>query len=460
MKAPSQSRETTIAAISTPRGEGGIGIVRLSGPDAIAIVGGMFVSSRSRDLSRGRVFHGEIRGDDGAALDEVLVHIMRAPASYTREDVVEINCHGGAGPLGAVLDLALQRGARLAAPGEFTKRAFLNGRIDLVQAEAVIDRIRAQTRAGLRAASAAAGGALSDALYEMREVLANALARIEAAVDFPDEDLPDLITPQLRDELHRTLARMLELLATSETGRLYREGARMAIAGRPNVGKSSLFNALLRDSRAIVTPIAGTTRDLLEEIITVSGIPIRLIDTAGLRASDNMVERIGVEIARKALATADVILFVMDSSEPATGEDEALARDLSALEVPVALVLNKVDLAPDAAAPAWAEFAARVCRVSATTGAGVPDLETVLTQMLLGAAPISPDQGMITRAHQRDSLRRAAAAVERLLGHFEVSPEFLSIDLREALQALGEITGETTPDAILERIFGSFCIGK
>ncbi|MBI5095670.1 MAG: tRNA uridine-5-carboxymethylaminomethyl(34) synthesis GTPase MnmE [Candidatus Hydrogenedentes bacterium] len=460
LKALPKRPEDTIAAVSTPPGEGGIGIVRLSGANAAAIVRGVFFSSRNRPLDQGRVFHGEIRDDDGTPLDEVLVHIMRAPHSYTREDVVEINCHGGAGPVQAVLDLVLRHGARLATPGEFTKRAFLNGRIDLVQAEAVIDRIRAQTRAGLRAASASAGGALSRSLYELRDALADALAHVEAAVDFPDEDLPDLVNKSLREGLERTLARMNELLATAEAGRLYREGARMGIAGRPNVGKSSLFNALLRDSRAIVTPVAGTTRDLIEEIITISGIPVRLTDTAGLRASEDEVEQIGIEVARKALGQSDAVLFVMDASVNATSEDEELARELFALEVPVVLVLNKCDLAPEAVAPAWTNTAARTCSVSAKTGQGLPELEGALSELLLGAAPISPDQGLITRAHQRDSLRRAAAAVTRLLDNFDVSPEFLSIDLREALQAVGEITGETTPDAILETIFASFCIGK
>ena len=389
--------EDTIAAVSTPPGEGAIGIVRLSGPDALRIAAAVFHSSSGLDIrtARRRVCHGEIRADDGEPLDEVLLHVMRAPHSYTREDVVEINAHGGAGPLQAILELVLRNGARLAEPGEFTQRAFLNGRIDLVQAEAVIDRIRARTRAGLRAANAAASGALSKAIAGMREPLLQALARIEAAVDFPEEDLQTTLTA--------IAARMDTLLQTSDAGRLYREGAAVTIAGRPNVGKSSLFNALLRDARAIVTARPGTTRDLLEEVITIQGIPVRLSDTAGLRHSDDEVERIGVDIARTALSAADAVLFVVEATDPITPEDEALAADLHALDVPVFLVVNKTDLNPAPALGRWGDGFAATCLVS---------------------------------------------------------PEFLSIDLRDALAALGEITGETTAEDVLERIFASFCIGK
>ncbi len=455
--------EDTITAISTPPGEGGIGIVRLSGPEAAAIAHEVFASSRGRDIRdprAGRVFHGAIVDEDGP-IDEVLVHVMRAPHSYTREDVVEINCHGGNGPLHAVLELVLTRGARLAAPGEFTKRAFLNGRIDLVQAEAVIDRIRAQTQAGLRAASAAAGGVLSTTLHALASTLADAQARIEAAVDFPEEDLPEFVDPALRGSLEEALARMRALLATARQGRLYREGARAAIAGRPNVGKSSLFNALLRDARAIVTSAPGTTRDTLEEVITIEGAPVRLTDTAGLREADGEAERIGVDRARRALEEADIVILVLDASEPPRPDEEALGAEVAKLDTPAVLALNKSDLAPGAPAPPWgAEFDA-VCRVSATEGTGLDGLEQALGRLLLGSeGAVSYGQGLITRAHQQDSLRRAAEALERLLGNFEASPEFLSLDLREAQHALGEITGETTPDAVLDRIFSSFCIGK
>lgn len=453
--------EDTIAAISTPPGEGAIGIVRLSGDKAIEVVSRVFVSSRGLDIGREkrRVFHGEVR-DDGDVLDEVLVHIMRAPHSYTCEDVVEINCHGGAGPLFAVLELVLRHGARLAEPGEFTKRAFLNGRIDLVQAEAVIDRIRAQTRAGLKAAATAAGGRLSKEIGVICASLVDALAHIEAAVDFPEEDLPELVDDALRKRLEDARGRMLDLLKSADTGRLYREGAGVAITGRPNVGKSSLFNALLRDARAIVTAQPGTTRDRIEEVVTIKGIPVRLTDTAGLRPSGDEVEKIGVEVARSALQNAHVILFVLDASMPPSSEDQTLARELEALDTPLLLVLNKMDIAPNGKPPDWSiPFAASV-RLSAKTGRGLDQLEQTLGRLLMGGVEVAPEQSLITRVHQRDSLRRAVEALGQLLDNFNASPEFLSIDLKDALDALGEITGETTADDVLDRIFSSFCIGK
>jgi len=464
-KLPAVSRrspEDTIAAVSTPPGEGGIGIVRLSGPEAVAIATRVFVSSRGADIARSkqRIFHGTVRDGD-TVIDEVLLHVMRAPRSYTAEDVVEINCHGGAAPVQSVLSLVLRHGARLASPGEFTKRAFLNGRIDLIQAEAVIDRIQAQSEAALRAASAAAGGILSKSLHELSDVLIDALARIESAIDFPDEDLPELVDDALRARLTATLNRMQELLATAEVGRLYREGACLAIMGQPNVGKSSLFNALLRDSRAIVTAVPGTTRDRLDEMLTIAGVPIRISDTAGLRETGDEVERIGIERAREALRNADIVLHVVDIASGDTDHDSVIAEEIRDCARPAVLVLNKIDLAPGAAGAAIDETLYRaVCRVSAVTGEGLQQLETEIGRLLLGDAPIAPDQGLITRVHQRDSLRRAAVALERLLANYTASPEFLSIDLRESLDAIGEITGETTPEDVLTRIFATFCMGK
>ena len=463
------ANEDTIAAIATPPGEGGIGIVRLSGAHAIDIAARQFCSSSGKDPRHGkrRILHGHVVDAAGAVLDEVLLHIMRAPHSYTREDVVEINAHGGMGPLNAILEACLAAGARLARPGEFTLRAFLNGRIDLIQAESVIDTIRARTRAGLLAANAAASGRLSRTLYSIRDRIARALAHVEAAVDFPEEDLPDLVTPELIDGVRRTLAEMRELIDTADAGRLLREGAVVALAGRPNVGKSSLFNALLRDARAIVTPQAGTTRDRLEEYVAIDGVPVRLVDMAGLRATDDVVEQLGVERAREALRAANLTLLLIDATEGVNAEDQEIARELAALETPVVVVFNKVDLvARDSEevfqpAPERSMLApAAVCRISAVTGEGLHELEAVLGRLLLREAAISADHAMITRLHQKDSLRRAAESVARMLENVQHSPEFLALDLREALQALGEITGETTPDDLLDIIFSTFCIGK
>jgi tRNA modification GTPase len=416
-------------------------------------------TQKLEDLPAKRVLYGHVVDAEGALIDEALLHVMRAPHSFTREDVVEINAHGGAGPLNAILEETLRHGARLAEPGEFTWRAFLHGRIDLVQAEAVIDTIRAQTRAGLQAANAAANGALSKALHRLRATLAEALARIDAAVDFPDEDLPDLVDAALIGGLRAAHDQMLELLATAETGRIYREGAVVAIVGRPNVGKSSLFNALLRDARAIVSSQPGTTRDRIEECVNICGAPVKLVDTAGLRETDQEIERMGVAIARDALKSAQLALLVVDAAAPHP-DDAALARELLDDGACVVATLNKIDLAPLATAPAWATRCAAVCRVSAQTGDGLKALEDTLGGLLLGDTGQAASAPMLNRAHQRDSLRRAADHVARLLADTALSPEFLAIELRDALQAIGEITGETTPDDLLGIIFSSFCIGK
>jgi len=454
--------EDTIVAVSTPPGEGGIGIVRVSGPEAIRMTHAIFVSTTGRDIrtSPGRVFHGEVRAAAGI-LDEVLVHVMRAPHSYTREDVVEINGHGGAAPLQAILESVLAQGARLARPGEFTLRAFLNGRIDLVQAEAVIDRIRAQSQAALRAASTAASGRLSREIRALNETLVGALAHVEASIDFPDEDLPELVNETLRMRLEGAHEHMIELLRTAESGRRYREGARIAIVGRPNAGKSSLFNAMLREARAIVTAQPGTTRDLLEETCVVGGVPVRLADTAGLRHARDEAEQAGVRAARAAMGQAEAVLLVVDGSESDGPENAVLAEDALALDAPSIAVVNKIDLPHARAFQAdWLGRFKTVCAVSSVTGEGIVALEEAIAQLLLGANAVTPEQALITRAHQRDSLRRAADALDRLLAHYDASPEFLSLDLREAIAALGEITGETTSEEILDRIFTQFCIGK
>lgn len=460
------STNDTITAVSTPPGEGGIGIVRLSGPAALDLASRMFVSSRGRDIRAGRqrVFHGHIRDASGERIDEVLLHVMRAPHSYTGEDVVEINAHGGRAPLQAILEETLRLGARLAQPGEFTQRAFLNGRMDLTRAEAVIDLVRAKTRAALAAANAASDGVLADALHEIRGVLADALARVEAAVDFPEEDLPELVDEALVRGLQDTRERMRRLLESADAGVRLREGIALAIVGRPNVGKSSLFNALLRDARAIVSEEPGTTRDRIEETASLGGVPVRLIDTAGLRDTPHAVESQGVELARRAAQQADYILFVVDATAPDTAEDRQIAAELAGLETPTVLVRNKIDLlghgtaAPVSVTPEMAFAAA--CDVSATTGGGLSELEDHLGKLFLGNTAVEAASPMLSRTHQKESMRRAAACLDRFLENASASPELLALELREALQAVGEITGETTPEDLLDRIFASFCIGK
>jgi len=454
--------DDTIAAICTPTGEGGVGIVRLSGPEAHAIALACFRSSRGIDprTSRQRVFHGHFHRSDGAVIDEVLLHLMHAPRTYTREDVAEINGHGGVAPLNAILEEVLCRGARLARPGEFTQRAFLHGRIDLVQAEAVIDQIRSRTQTALQAAHAAASGALSQRIHTIKDLLVHALSRLEAAVDFPEDDLPELVDPAWRARLEAAHAQILDLLHTADAGRIVREGAVVAIAGRPNAGKSSLFNALLRDTRAIVSAQPGTTRDRIEEFAQIQGVAVKLVDTAGLRESHDEVEQIGVALARDAFKSANAALYVIDANARTTEEDAQHALEIVALGIPVILVLNKIDLAPCATPPAWAASCATVQPLSALSGTGLDALEAALGRLLIGDHAIDTSQPMLNRLHQKDSLRRAVECVTRLLADTGLSPEFLALELQEALHALGEITGETTPDDILGQIFDSFCIGK
>jgi tRNA modification GTPase len=453
--------DDTIAAISTPPGEGGIGIVRLSGDQAIEWVEKIFKSTTGKKLSdkTRQVYYGAI-WDDHECIDEVLVHVMRAPHSYTAEDVVEINGHGGSGPLNAMLETVLKQGARLANPGEFTQRAFLNGRIDLIQAEAVIDRIQARTRAGLKAAASSATGQLSHALFDLKEQLLWAKSHIEAAVDFPDQDLPDLITPELQNKIAHTLNKMQTLYETADAGRLLREGARIVIAGKPNVGKSSLFNALLRDARAIVTSQAGTTRDLIEETISIDGIPVRLLDTAGIRDTKDEIEKIGVGLARTALEESAAVLFVLDASTVLTEADEKLLNELNELEIPVLCVGNKIDLGRQWEELPYAKQDSKLFWVSAGTLEGLDELENQIAVLLKGEQSMQGDEPMLNRLHQKDSLRRAMESIQQLQKNYQESPEFMSIDINEALEALGEITGETTPDDVLEAIFNTFCIGK
>jgi len=453
--------EDTITAISTPAGAGALGIVRLSGPQALKISNKIFTSNSCPNICAAQshtVHYGHIHSGN-TILDEVLLIVLKAPHTYTKEDMVEISGHGGIFSLRKILDEAMKEGARLAEPGEFTRRAFLNGRIDLSQAESVIDVINAETDAGLTLAVNQLKGALSQKVQGIIAGIMDVYAPLEAAIDFPEEEIVGVSEKALRGRILKARTDIDGLIRTKDDGRRVRQGINLVIAGRANAGKSSLFNALLRDARAIVTEHAGTTRDLIEEVITINGIPVRLTDTAGLRDTANEIERLGIAAAREALRNAHAMLLVVDAARPAP-EDAALLDELAAFEAPIVLAMNKRDLAPDAPAPAWATRCRDVVRVSALRGDGLTELEDALGRLLLGGEAPEGHEAMLTQAHQRDSLRRAAEAVDRLLAQPNASPEFLSIDLRDAIDALGEITGETTPDDVLGRVFSSFCIGK
>lgn len=449
----------TIAAIATPPGEGGIGIIRLSGPEAQAIALRIFRPARAGRLRSHRVRYGYVIGPDGAVIDEALLTFMAAPHSFTREDVVEISCHGGALPVQLTLEAALAAGARLANPGEFTMRAFLNGRIDLSQAEATLDVIRAQTSAGLAVAQAQLGGWLAREVRAARAALLEPLAYITALIDFPDEG----IEPQaVAEPVAQALATVERLLAGADQGMVIRNGARVALVGRPNVGKSSLLNALLRVERAIVTPIPGTTRDTLEETANLAGVPVVLIDTAGMRASDDPVEQIGVERARSALASADLALLVFDAQQPFTAEDAAMLSVTA--ERPTIIVWNKCD-DPASAPPPAPEHPRSVAVVacSARYGHGIDHLANTIAATLLGGTlPAMGTTHLVSNPRHRAALRRAVeflrAAQETLATN--AATDLLAADLTGATNALGEITGETVGEDLLDVIFSRFCIGK
>jgi tRNA modification GTPase len=449
----------TIAAIATPLGQGGIAMIRLSGPQALAVADASFrpaakfskpSAAPTHTIHFGRVVR------RGLVVDEALLSVMRAPRTFTREDVVEITCHGGLLLAKLVLDTVLENGARLAEPGEFTRRAFLNGRIDLAQAEAVADLIEARTELAAAAAEEQLAGELSRRINLLRDDLMKILAHIEAHLDFPDEDIAPDTRAKLLERLQAALNFMDMLLRTANEGRLLRRGIRAAIIGRPNVGKSSLLNQLLGQERAIVSPQPGTTRDTIEETANVRGVPVVFIDTAGLREAADDIEAEGVKRSHKALAAAELILLVLDGSEPAGEFDQQLLTEYAGRKR--LLVSNKADLPrrlhlPDGLA------ATEVCCL---TGAGVEELKDAIKRMVwAGGIPSEMLQVMINSRHE-DALRRGREAAERAVAALRANLglELVALDLRLAANAVGEIVGKTTTEDLLDSIFSQFCIGK
>jgi tRNA modification GTPase len=453
----------TIAAIATPPGEGGVAIVRISGADAEAIAERIFIRSgkKSSALRSHTLYHGKIRDPRSQRLvDEVLLTVMRRPRSYTGENVVEIHGHGGAFISRQVLGLVLSQGARQAEPGEFTKRAFLNGRLDLTQAEAVLDLIRARTPKSAELALQQTRGELSNWVQELREELIQILVQVEAAIDFPEEDIELLRRPEMLLRISRLREKIHGILITYDWAKLFREGARVCICGRPNVGKSSLLNALLGAERVIVTPIAGTTRDVIEDSINLDGLPAVLWDTAGVRDSDDQVERLGVSLTREHIAKSDLVLVVLDGSEPLAVEDHKLLGEAAHRKALIAV--NKSDLAQRFGAEDLTSFAgaAQVRSVSAKTGQGIAELKESLRNLLLVSKVDAPV--VISNLRHRAALERAEASLSRASTSLaeKYAPEFVAVDLNDTRAALDEVTGMIGNGEILERIFAEFCIGK
>lgn len=452
--------DDTIAAICTPIGEGAIAIVRMSGPEALAIADRLFVSSHGKPSTfRSHTLHFGTIGLNGEHLDQVMLAIMRAPHSYTTEDVVEINCHGGLLTARNILSLCLQHGARLAQPGEFTKRAFLNGRIDLAQAEAVMDLIGAKTDRAHRAAVQVLEGHLSAKINDAREKLIAVLAHIEAQLDFPEEDIAPHTVSKLAGQTDSIIQLLQSLLATAREGKILRSGISVAIVGRPNVGKSTLMNALLGQDRSIVTPIPGTTRDTIEETANIRGIPVCLTDTAGLRTPRGQVEALGVTRSRKALHTSDIAIHVLDGSRPFSRADRELS-ELCNGKITI-VVVNKVDLPRRLKFPP--DFAhVRPIEVCAKTGAGMDRLKDAIEQAAWQGPVTSQGLGIVINERHAEALGRAldslTAAHQLMLGANGL--EVVAQEMRLALNAIGEVVGKTTTDDILDRVFSTFCIGK
>ena len=450
----------TIAAIATPLGEGGLAVLRISGPDAVGVAERIFVPAGKRTVRPGdaathTVHYGHIVRD-GRRIDEVLLTVLRAPRTFTREDTVEISCHGGVLVTRLVLEAVLAAGARAAGPGEFTLRAFLNGRIDLAQAEAVADLIHARTELALDAANEQLAGTLSRRIQALRDDLMRTSAHIEAHIDFPDEDISPDTHGTLLGRLDRGDALIADLLKTAKEGQVLRRGIRAAIIGRPNAGKSSLLNQLLGHDRAIVSPVAGTTRDTVEETADVRGIPVVFIDTAGLRETDDDVEAEGVRRSRAALGKAELVLHVLDASGPLTEDDRSLLAEASGR--PRVLVLNKADLPTALRLPDGLTGVATSC----SSGDGIEAVKDAIERTVWSGRLSSVPAPIAVSARHADALRRARGSIQRAAAELRggSSLELVAIDLRIAADAVGEIVGKTTTDDLLDAIFSHFCLGK
>lgn len=452
----------TISAIATAAGNAGVGIVRLSGDNALDVADKIFHAANKRklvDSSTREIFFGHVKDFSGAVVDEAVAVVMREPKSYTRENVVELQCHGGSVVLREVLKLTFEAGARPAERGEFTKRAFLNGRIDLTQAQAVLDVIQAKTSAALTVAQNQLAGRTSQTIREIRQALLNSAAHIEATIDFPEDDLDEVTLAEVNENISAQIDRLDELLKNQSTGKILREGLETAIIGKPNVGKSSLLNFFAKTERAIVTEIPGTTRDQIEEFVNVGGIPLKIVDTAGIRNSSDTVEKIGIERAKTCAQRAELILALFDGSRPLDDEDAEifnLLTDRNAL-----ILLTKADLPPVTTVDMLAKKipAAQVIKISLRDGSGVDEMLSAISDRV---GKIDFEMSFVRDEREADLLRRAVNHLREAQQtiRLNVGLDFVSIDLRAALECLSELTGESVSEDVLNEIFSKFCIGK
>ncbi|GEL66541.1 tRNA uridine-5-carboxymethylaminomethyl(34) synthesis GTPase MnmE [Marinilactibacillus psychrotolerans] len=456
----------TIAAISTPPGEGGIGIVRISGDEALDIADRVYQLGKKtlKNQKTHTIHYGHIvNPKTEEQIDEVMVTIMKAPKTYTREDIVEINTHGGVLAVNQVLQTVLHNGARLAEPGEFTKRAFLNGRIDLSQAEAVMDVIRAKTDKAMHMAVTQLDGNLSRLIRNLRQEILNTLAQVEVNIDYPEYDDVEEMTSQLLVEKAKQVKEQVkELLETASQGKILREGLATAIIGRPNVGKSSLLNVLIKEEKAIVTEIAGTTRDVVEEYVSVKGVPLRLIDTAGIRETEDIVERIGVERSRKALAEADLILLVFNQNEPLTEEDKLLIQATD--EHHRIIILNKMDLENHLDLEELKQLVnpESIVPTSIVTQDGLNDLEAKIADLFFSGKTGERDATYVSNIRHIALLNEAVDAFDDVIEGIETGMpvDLVQIDMTRAWDLLGEITGDSVQDELITQLFSQFCLGK
>ncbi|GEL89722.1 tRNA uridine-5-carboxymethylaminomethyl(34) synthesis GTPase MnmE [Pediococcus parvulus] len=454
----------TIAAISTPPGEGGISIVRVSGNTALDVAEKIFKGKDLHTVKSHTINYGHIVNPKTKhTVDEVMVSVMLAPKTYTCEDVVEINCHGGIVPTNDILQLLLSNGARMAKPGEFTERAFLNGRVDLSQAEAVMDLIRAKTDRSMKVALNQLDGDLSHLIKNLRQDILDVLAQVEVNIDYPEyDDVETMTSKLLREKAVEVKAQIKQLLQTAQEGKILRDGLATAIVGHPNVGKSSLLNRMLHEDKAIVTDVAGTTRDVLEEYVNVRGVPLKLVDTAGIRETNDKVEKIGVERSRKAIKTADLVLLVLDSSNPLSDEDRQLIKVTD--EAKRIIILNKTDLPMQLDTDELFNLVPedQVIRTSATEGVGLDDLKEKISKLFFDGIESNQNSVIVTNARHIGLLNQAEEALDSVLQGLKdgMPVDLVQIDMTRCWEFLGEITGDSYQDELLDQLFSQFCLGK